>query len=793
MASKKQDRLKQIKLSTSKKINKFHIKKLIPSSRPKLTVLIFLSFLAFLFIVLISKDLPGPKNLTKQPAPVSTQILDRNGKLLYEVYSDQNRTPINLDDLPDHVKWATISIEDKNFYHHFGLDLTGILRASFKTLTGRRLEGGSTITQQLVKIALLQDSRRTINRKIKEAILSIATEVIYSKDEILGLYLNNAPYGGTAYGIQTAAQTYFKKNAADLTLAQAALLAGLPQAPSRYSPYGSHPELANTRQEEVLRRMREDGHITQEQENQAKNEHLEFAPNITNIKAPHFSLLIKDQLSQKYGEDLVNLGGLRVTTTLDLNLQEYAQATVSAEIKSLERLKIGNGAALITKPASGEIIAMIGSKDYFDTESDGQVNITTSLRQPGSSIKPINYATGLLNGWSTSTMYLDYPTCFKVEGQAIYCPKNYDGGFHGPVQMRSALANSYNIPAVKQLALNGVESMIETAQRMGINHWDDSSRFGLSLTLGGGEVTMMEMGQAFGTFANSGISVPLVTILKVEDYQGNILEEYKPQTMADYVSTLPQSNDLFQKTKDQPQNCPDSLPSCPTVALPEEVAFIISHILADNSARTPAFGPSSHLNLPGKTVSVKTGTTNDQRDNWTIGYTPDFLTVTWVGNNDNSAMSYVASGVTGASPIWHYLMEKVLEDIPDKPLKQPQGIANKQVCLNTGLLAVIENQCPTRSEFFVANHLPPAQVPTRLQIWVRRDDKIPILEGDDTIDRDLEEHTVLQDPFGIFCLDCAYPINEEGKIQYPNTVINYNQFRLNPPSPASFLQQNNLQ
>jgi penicillin-binding protein 1C len=793
-APKKKSQLVKIKRDALKKTSFLSSIKQKIKSHPRISLTVLFLALLIIFITSLISNLPGPKSLTRKPAPVSTQILDRNGKLLYEVYSDQNRTPVDIADLPDYVKWATISIEDKNFYHHFGLDFTGIIRAAFNTLRGKRLEGGSTITQQLVKIALLQDNSRTITRKIKEAILSIATEIAYSKDEIIGLYLNNVPYGGTTYGIQTAAKTYFKKDAKDLTLAQATLLAGLPQAPSRYSPYGSHPEFAKSRQEEVLRRMREDGHITTKEEEQAKTEVLEYAPNITNIKAPHFALLVKDQLSQKYGEDLINLGGLRVTTTLNLDIQEYAQASVSSEIDSLTHLKISNGAALITKPSSGEVIAMVGSKNYFNIESDGQVNITTSFRQPGSSIKPINYVAGILNGWTASTMYLDYPTCFKVEGQTPYCPKNYDGGFHGPVQMRSALANSYNIPAVKQLALNGIESMVDTAKRMGITHWQDLSNYGLSLTLGGGEVTMMELSQAFGTFANSGISVPLVTILKVEDYQGNILEEYNSQTVTDYVSTLPVSNEIFKDIKDQEQKCPTSMGSCPQIALPEEAAFIISNILADNSARTPAFGSSSLLKIKGKTVSVKTGTTNEQRDNWTIGYTPDFLVAVWVGNNDNTPMSYVASGVTGASPIWNHLMKKVLEDIPDKPLKQPQGIVNQQVCLDTGLLAVAENQCPTRSEFFMADNLPPAQTSTRRQIWVRRSDKVPLMRGDDTVDLDLEEHTLLIDPFGIICTDCAYPTNEEGKISYPVNYVDYNNFRLNPPSPKNFLlEENKLQ
>lgn len=755
---------------------------------PIISIVSIIAGISFISLVILLKDVPSPAKLVKTPAPISTQILDRNGKLLYEVYSEYKRTPINFTDIPNYVKQGTIAIEDKNFYSHHGIDMTGVLRAAFNTLSGKRLEGGSTITQQLVKNSLLSDSNRTITRKIKEAVLSIVTEFTYSKDQILELYLNYTPYGGTSYGIETASDTYFGKKAKDLTLAESALLVGLPQSPTRYSPFGANPELAISRQSDVLRRMVEDKYITQDQANAAKAEKLVYAKKNISLYAPHFSLMVRDALVQKYGEDRVNLGGLRVTTTLDLDLQQYFEASLAAEMKKIAKLKISNGAALVTKPNTGEIISLIGSKDYFDDSIDGQVNITTSFRQPGSSIKPINYAVALLKGWPTSLTYLDLPTCFNVSGQRQYCPKNYDNSFRGPVSMRLALASSLNIPAVKQLALNGIDSFIATASAMGISTWKDPKNYGLSLTLGGGEVTMMDMAKAFGTFANSGVTVPLITVIKVEDYTGKILEQIDPENIANIVSVMPENWTDFWINHAQTTNTIQ--PSDPRVTLPEEVTFIISDILADNGARSAAFGSNSQLVIPGHTVSVKTGTTNDLKDNWTIGFTPDYLAVTWVGNNDNSSMSYVASGVTGASPIWNNIMKKLLKDVKDKPLVKPELIKNYQVCNLTGLLAQVENQCESHNEFFIADIIPLGQssFPTKQQVWVRRSDKYPIFEGDLTIDRDLEEHTVVSDPFtSNFCLDCSYLADDKGKISWPQTVIDYARFQSKNITPKNYL------
>lgn len=764
--------------------------RIIKSGR-KLTLLQIILIVAGLILItlfFLLKDVPNPSKLVKTPAPVSTQILDRNGKLLYEVFSEFRRSPITSQDIPDYVKQATIAIEDKNFYRHHGLDTVAIIRAAFNTLTGKRLEGGSTLTQQLVKNSLLSDPRRTITRKVKEAILALATEIYYSKDQILELYLNHAPYGGTVYGIETAAQTYFGKSAKDLNLAESALLAGLPQSPTRYSPFGANPDLAIDRQAEVLRRMQEDGYITKEQTDEAKAEKLAFVKKNITINAPHFALMVRDDLVKKYGEDMVNLGGLRVTTTLDMELHNYIQASLSAEIDKIKRIKISNGASILTKPNTGEILSLVGSKDYYDDDIDGQVNVVKALRQPGSSIKPINYATGLLNGWPTSTTFLDVPICFNVAGQKQYCPKNYDNTFRGPVSLRQSLGNSLNISAVKMLALNGLDSFIATASAMGISSWTDPSRYGLSLTLGGGEVTMFDMATAFSAFANKGVTVPLVSVLKVETYDGKILEQFEPEKTANLVSVLPQNWNDFWNSLKSPQST--LLPGDPKVVLPQEVAFIISDILSDNGARSATFGTSSKLVIPGHTVSVKTGTTNDLKDNWTIGYTADFLAATWVGNNDNSSMSYVASGVTGASPIWNVIMKKALQNEKNKPLLKPEGITNYQVCNLTGLLAQQENQCESHSEFFINGILPAGQnnIPLRKQIWVRRSDKFPILLGDETIDRDLEEHTVISDPFTQdFCLDCAYPVDDKGHIQWPQTIVDYSRFQSRKITPYNFL------
>lgn len=687
--------------------------------------------------------------------PISTQILDRNGKLIYEIFTEKRRTPISLNDLPPYVKQATISIEDKDFYKHFGFDLAGIVRAAYSTVFKKKLEGGSTITQQLVKTSLLSPER-TIVRKVHEFYLALVIEALYTKDKILELYLNQVPYGGTAYGIEAAAQTYFGKNAKELTLAEAALLAGLPAAPTRFSPFGANPQLARDRQNAVLRRMVEDKYITHEEAEKAKTEELVF-------KKPegsagiHFALWVKEQLVDEYGEKVVEQGGLRVRTTLDLEIQQRAEEIVKTEVDRLAKQKVRNGAAVVTSPGTGEILAMVGSKDYNATDEDGKVNVTLANRQPGSSIKPINYALGLATKKVTpATVFNDISSCFNVVGQELYCPVNYDGSFHGPVQLRFALGNSYNIPAVKMLAINSLEAFVSFAQKMGLTTIIDPKHYGLSLTLGGGEVKMTDMATAFGVFANGGIKQNLVGILEVSDYNGKLLKK----------------TEIHEGDR----------------VLEQDVTFLISHILYDNNARTAAFGPNSFLVVSGHPeVSVKTGTTNDRRDNWTIGYNADVLVATWVGNNDNTPMSGAVSGVSGASPIWNRITKFALdkiekEDLPHEhrwPL-QPDSVKGISICAQTGLsplatpsadlpaqAGIGENQpeisgnqesCSTRFEYFLEKTDPQEQEVLKRGIGIDKTTGALATGTTPPENVEIQEKSIIFDILGTpFCLDCPFP------------------------------------
>jgi len=700
-------------------------------SRHKLKLLAFLVFLGLAAFGLILHSLPSPRRLANFPYPASTQIYDRNGDLLYEIHGDQNRVPVKLEDLPDHLIEATLAIEDQNFYKHHGFDLKGISRAVINTIFKRKLQGGSTITQQLVKNALLTP-QRTLSRKIKEAVLTALTEIIYSKDQILEMYFNQIPYGGTSYGIETAARTFFNKSARDLNLAEAAMLAGLPAAPTSYSPF-IHPDRAKGRQITVLTRMKELGKISQEEFNRAKEEKLKYASPGTKIKAPHFVFYVKEQLVERYGRQMAEKGGLKVTTTLDSEIQKFAQETVASEIAKLKRAHVSNGAVVVTRPKTGEILAMVGSKNYFSEDIDGKFNVTTALRQPGSAIKPFNYATGLaLKKVTPATVFADVATCF-TGGPKIYCPTNYDNMFHGPVQMRFALGNSFNIPAVRMLALNGIEPFIATASAMGLDSLAerDPSDFGLSLTLGGGEVRMTEMATGFGTLANLGVRKDLVSILKVEDREGKVLEEFQPSPGKRVLSM--------------------------------NVAYLISHILLDNNARSAAFGPASCLVIKDHPeVSVKTGTTNDKRDNWTIGYTPDFVVVVWVGNNDNSPMSWVASGITGASPIWNKVMTRLLEGKEQNWPTRPADLTGASVCNLTGTLPPPEG-CPSRYEFFIPGTVPSPQ-PIRRPVLIDKETGLPVQPGEEKENVEWQEHPAVIDPLGtVICLDCP-PREEPVKI-----------------------------
>jgi len=690
-------------------------------------IVILLLFSVYFFIL---RDLPLPTKLSSTSNPQSTLIYDRNGKLLYNIYDKKNQSFIPLSSIPKYMQEATIAIEDKSFYQHGAVDFRGIARALFSIVVHRQVQGGSTLTQQLVKNSLLTQEQ-TVLRKVKEIILAFATEIIYSKNQILEMYLNQTPYGGTAYGVEAASEYFFGKHAKDLDLAESALLAGLPQEPTEYSPFGAHPEEGKDRQTEVLTAMQDQGYITKTQEQQAEREVLRYKKFSNEIEAPHFVLYIKDLLIAKYGENMVEEGGLKVITSLDLDVQNYAQNAVADEVDKLpDYYHVTNGSALVTQPGTGEILAMVGSKDYFDTKIDGNVNITTSLRQPGSSIKPINYAVGLLSGYNAATTFIDQPICFPNQGGQNYCPLNYDGKWHGLVQMRYALGNSFNIPAVKMLELNGVNAMVATASAMGISTFTDPQKYGLSLTLGGAEVKMVDMATAFGVFANSGYRIDLHPILKVTDKTGKVLEKYTPPF-----------SPIFGKK-----------------VLPDGVAFIISDILSDNGARLMEFGDNSELKITGQTVSVKTGTTNDFRDNWTIGYTPSFLVAAWVGNDDNTQMSGLVSGITGAAPIWNDIMSHLLKDRSPEPISRPPGIIQKAVCSDTGLATTANAAgCPTRFEYILkgteATH---GQITTGDTQVDKTTQDLPAKGQTDNLDTKSE--TVYTDPTGDrYCLTCPHP------------------------------------
>lgn len=737
---------------------------LLPITHPYLRyVTLFIFALGLIAIGFLLQELPSPRRLTSsENFAVSTQIFDRNGELLYEIFADENRVPIKLEDLPPHVAQATIAIEDQNFYRHHGFDLLGIIRAVRNNIRGERLEGGSTITQQLVKNALLT-RERSIERKAKEAILAVFTELLYSKDEILEMYLNYVSYGGTAVGIETAANRYFDKSAKDLDLAEAALLAGLPQAPTRYSPFGSDTTQSKQRQTDVIRRMLEDGFISKLEAEAARGQVLEFALSKTDIEAPHFVFYVRDLLYEEFGVETVEKGGLRVTTSLDLSLQKTAQASVSAEVERLTRHRVGNGAALIVKPNTGEILSMIGSKDYFNTEAEGQVNVTLAFRQPGSSIKPLMYATALQEKkLNPGSILLDIPTCFSVPGQKVYCPKNYDGTFRGPVTVRKSLGNSLNIPAVKSIRTVGVTTFIDQATQMGITTWTDPANYGLSLTLGGGEVRMIDMAQAFSVLANQGIKVPLTPILKIEDFTGKLITEINLEERQEDFISLTEFD--YDGREGDLERVMDRAP-----------AYLVSHIMQDNNARVEAFGSRSQLVIPDQVVSAKTGTTNDLKDNWTIGFTPEFLVVTWVGNNDNTPMNpFLVSGITGAAPIWNDIMSFILADQEPLWQEKPPDVASAGVCAH-GLPPQRGEECKiTYTELFWEKSKPSRSTVATKEIWINPETGLPLVPGESEEGLVLETRTVYQDPLtDEYCSDCSRAVTEEGEIIYEkNTVTN---------------------
>lgn len=620
---------------------------------------IFLALIGVGLVALIilfayfSKDLPSPTKVVRRDG-YSSKVYDRNGKVLYDIYDEAKRDPVNFDDIPEYLKKATVAVEDKDFYKHKGFDPLTPFRIVKNFFYFGKVTGGSTLTQQLTRTVLLT-TERTATRKIKELILSIQIDAKYKKDEILGMYLNEVPYGGASWGVGSAAEQYFGKTVKELDLAECAILAGMPQLPSVYSPYSSTPKAYINRTKHVLDRMVEDNYIskTLADETMVKVENYQFKSQKSTMQAPHFVFWIKELLAEKYGEEVIEGGGLKITTTLDLDLQNKAQEIVSNEIDASESKKITNGAAVIIDPTTGQILAMVGSRDYWSTKTDGNFNVVTqALRQPGSAIKPITYLSAIKKGWTAATMIMDTPVTFPgTGGQKDYSPQNYNGKFNGPMSLRNALGNSINTIAVKTLAFVGVKNMLQQAYDMGLSTLEPTaenlSRFGLAVTLGGAEVRMIELASAYTAFANKGMKMEAIGILKVEDKDGRVLEEYKPVDGKKVMT--------------------------------EQEAFIISNILSDNSAREMTFGSVNSLQISGYQVAAKTGTTNDKKDNWAIGWSPNLLTAVWVGNNDNTAMGSLVSGVSGAAPIWNKIMKYGLSKLPKVDFSIPNKIISLEV------------------------------------------------------------------------------------------------------------------
>jgi 1A family penicillin-binding protein len=610
-----------------KKLKIFQKLLLITLSFTSIGILILLIFIANL-----SRDLPNPNQLINREVAQSTKIYDRSGEhLLYEIHGEEKRTLISLEDIPDHVKKATIAIEDKNFYKHSGFSVWAMVRTAITNVVYQRRAGGSTLTQQFVKNAILS-SEKSYVRKIKEIILAQRIEKKFSKDEILQMYLNEIPYGSNAYGVEAASQKFFNKSVRDINVAEGALLAALPQAPTRYSPYGPNTELLLGRKDYILKLMAEQGYISEAEKEAALNYEIKFARAETSIFAPHFVMMIRTMLAQKYGEIEMEKSGFKIYTTIDWEKQKIAEEVIKEKTENYqEKYSASNAALVAIDPKTGQVLAMVGSRNYFDDSIDGQVNIPESLRQPGSSIKPIVYAALFEKGYLPETKLYDVVTNFSTDTGTPYTPQNYNGKEYGPISLREALAGSLNIPAVKAMYLVGINTVLNLTENMGYTSLTDRSRYGLSLVLGGGEVKMLEHVNAFSAFAREGKIQDLAFVLKIEDRDGKIIEEYKEKERR---------------------------------VLTTKASRTINAILSDNKAREFIFGSRNALILSDRPVAAKTGTTNDYKDAWTIGYTPSLVTGVWVGNADNTKMSSGADGSVVAAPIWNEFMKRVLTGTP---------------------------------------------------------------------------------------------------------------------------------
>lgn len=654
--------------------------------------------------------MPSLDTVNERRSEQATKLYDRTGEiLLYDMHQDVKRTVVKLDQMSPHVLHATIAIEDANFYHHLGIEPLAIVRAIVRNLIAGDLlggQGGSTLTQQVVKNSLLV-REKTVSRKFKEWVLAIKLERLLSKDAILELYLNEVPYGGNKYGVEEASQGFFGKPAKDLDIAESAYLAALPQAPTYYAPHGNNRTALDQRKNLVLERMFIHGYITKEERDAAQAEEVTFRPHVSSgIKAPHFVFHVISELTKQYGEDELAEAGLKVITTLDWELQREAEAIVyKAAHENASTFNASNASLMAIDPRSGDILVMVGSRDYFDEEIDGNFNIGLANRQPGSAFKPFAYATALKKGYTTETVVFDVHTQFSTACEktdltsedGCYAPTNYDDKFRGPISFRNALAQSINVPAVKALYLAGMKETIETAQRMGISTLTDWRRYGLTLVLGGGEVSLLEMTSAYGVFAHEGTRFPHHSVLRIEDASGKTIDTYEPHSSS---------------------------------VLDRDVALQITDMLADNDARTPAFGSNSFLNFPGTDVAVKTGTTNDYRDAWIIGYTPEIAVGAWAGNNDNSPMEKKVAGFIIA-PMWHEFFQAYLKRHPDSsdfappPVISPdlkpilrgrfEGGQSAVVDRASGKLATDETPPEMRQEVFVPNM-------HSILHWVNKDD-----------------------------------------------------------------------
>lgn len=575
----------------------------------------------------------------------TSRIYDRSGQhILYELYNEENRTIVGYEDIPDILRFTTIAAEDERFYKHSGVDFIAILRSIKKNIEGgATIEGGSTITMQLAR-NIYFSRKKTYERKIAEAVTALKIERTMEKKEILQWYLNIVPYGSNAYGAQAAAQTYFDKNASELTLDEAAFLSALPKATTYYSPYGEHTEELRKRQRAILLKVYELGFRSEGEIREALKEDTlkKVKPFRHDISAPHFVMAVVEELKETLGEDVLQRGGLLIRTTLDWEKQQEAEKIIREGVKRIEQYGATNGALVAMDPKKGEVLVMVGSRDYFDTKIDGQVNVAMRPRQPGSSFKPIAYARAFESGFQPETVVQDVLTNFGPDGSGKeYIPRNYSGNFRGPVTLRQALAGSLNIPAVKVLQFAGVENTIELAHRMGITTLNEKNHYGLALVLGGGEITLLDGVSAFSVFANDGVRSSAHMVLEVRT-----------------------SNDILVREE---QVASDRV-------MDSETARKINSILSDNEARSATFGLSSPLFIPGRTIAVKTGTTQEFHDAWTIGYTPSIAVGVWAGNNDNTAMRAGADGIYVAAPIWNDFMRTTLEDLPNESFPEYQRV-----------------------------------------------------------------------------------------------------------------------